>query len=562
MKWEDLTPDQQQAVMATEPRVIVFGGAGSGKTTVALWGARHFLRSPNAKPWHRVLFLTFSRTAVREIARRSGRALTDVREKVEIHTFHAFANRMVTAFGRYAGLGRDLPPFRSDAEGKLLGKSARHLSYDDLLPLALKVIRTPRVRDLVGQRWPLVVCDEFQDTDNEQWELLVELAACGARLLMLADPNQMIYAAFLGDRGVGPHRVEGAIETADHVIDLGAPSHRDPTNVIPAMAAAIRRREFDHEAVEAALRGDRLRVHRAVPDDDLLAKIRQEVDDAWNRGHRSIGIFGHSNRSVAELSASLFAMGLDHVLVGLPEAHGEALAALEAACQFGAGHVDFEQVRLRLAVFLTASIRGSTVPELALGLKGATTLPPSLVERLNNVQRGLQQSAADGVENLVNAAMNLWPSLGIAAANRPWNQAARTFGALARQAQRRARARETDAFFTELARSVSDQRTETLFEGDGATGKSIQLMNFHQTKGREADVVILVYRDADWFGREQEPFPTNSRLLYVSLTRARQRNIVILPPTPHALVAPFADLPAVAVAPAPGRQQVPTGTSI
>jgi DNA helicase-2/ATP-dependent DNA helicase PcrA len=538
MNWEDLTPGQQRVVTAVQPRVIAFGGAGSGKTTVALWSARHCLLSPGAKPWHRVLFLTFSRTAVREIARRSGRALADVREKVEIHTFHAFANRIVTAFGRYAGLGRNLPPFRSGAEAKLLGKSSRHLSYDDLLPLALKVIRTPRVRDLVRQRWPLIICDEFQDTDDEQWELLVELSAGGGRLLMLADPNQMIYAGFLADRGVGAHRVDEAVVTADEVIDLGAPSHRDPTNIIPAMASAVRRREFDHEAVKAGLRSDRVRIHCAVPDDGLLLKIRNEVDDAWNGGHRSIGIFGHSNRSVAELSASLFAIGMDHVLVGLPEAHGEALAAMDAACQFGAGHLDFEQVRLRLAIFLTAAVRGNAVPELALMLRGSISLPTRLQDRLDGAQRSLQRE--DGIEHLVNAAMSLWPSLGIGTANRPWNQAARTFAAVARQAERRAR--ETNAFFTELARNVSNQRTETFFDGDGATGKSIQLMNFHQTKGRESDVVILVYRGGDWFGREEEPFPMNSRLLYVSLTRARQRNIVILPPTPHPLVAPFAEL--------------------
>lgn len=540
MKWEDLTPDQQQVVAATDGRVIVFGGAGSGKTTVALWTARQFLLSSAAKHWHRVLFLTFSRTAVREIARRSGRSLADVRDQVEIHTFHAFANRMVSAFGRYAGLGRSPPPFRSDAEAKLLGKSAQHLSYDDLLPLALKIIRSPQVRDLVGQRWPLVICDEFQDTDNAQWDLLSELAACGARLIMLADPNQMIYASFLAGRGVGSNRVKEAVETADHVIDLGAPSHRDPTNVIPAMAAAIRRREFEHAAVRAALDTDRMRIHRGIPDDDLLARIHEEVQSARSGGHRSIGIFGHSNRSVADLSASLFSMGMDHVLVGLPEAHGEALSAMEAACHFGAGRVGFDEVRLRLAIFLTASVRGSAAPELALGLKGSTSLPATLTARLNAAELGLQEAAEGGIEHLVNSAMNLWPGLGIAAANRPWNQAARTFGALARQAQRRAR--ESDAFFTELGRNVSDQRTEAFFEGDTAGGKSIQLMNFHQTKGREADVVILVYRDADWFGREQEPFPDSSRLLYVSLTRARHRNVVILSPTPHALVAPFANL--------------------
>ena len=66
------------------------------------------------------------------------------------------------------------------------------------------------------------------------------------------------------------------------------------------------------------------------------------------------------------------------------------------------------------------------------------------------------------------------------------------------------------------------------------------MMNFYQTKGREADDVILVYRDGDWFGDETEPFPENSKVLYGSLTRARRRVTVLLPEDPHPLVAPFA----------------------
>ncbi len=557
MKWDDLTPDQQKVVTAVEPRVIVFGGAGSGKTTVALWSARHFLVSPEAQPWHRVLFLTFSRTAVREIARRAGRTLANVRERVEIHTFHAFANRILTAFGRYAGLGRELPPFRSDAEAKVLGKSTTHLSYDDLLPLALKVIRTPRVRQIVAQRWPLIVCDEFQDTDNEQWQLLSDLSAGGARLLLLADPNQMIYASFLGDRGVGLHRVEEAVETADNVIDLGTPSHRDRTNIIPAMAAAVRRREFNHDAVRAALLGDRIRIYRSIPDDDLLRIVQGEVRSAWEEGSRSIGIFGHSNLSVADLSASLFSAGIDHVLVGLPEAHGEALTTMEIACLYGADRVAVDVVRLRLAVFLTASVRRNAVPELALALRGITPLPTRLQQRMNDATKGLREAAGEGFEHLVQTAMQLWPRLGIAAGKRPWNQAARTFGAIAQQVLRRARGAED--FFVELSRHLSAQRVESFFDSEVGTGHRIQLMNFHQTKGREADVVILVYRATDWFGREQEPYPANSRLLYVSLTRARSRNIIILPPSPHCLVAPFGDLADVRQLHFTGSQTLATG---
>lgn len=46
MKWDDLTADQKNAAGSEARRLLVFGGAGSGKTTVALWCANQFLDSP------------------------------------------------------------------------------------------------------------------------------------------------------------------------------------------------------------------------------------------------------------------------------------------------------------------------------------------------------------------------------------------------------------------------------------------------------------------------------------------------------------------------------------
>jgi DNA helicase-2/ATP-dependent DNA helicase PcrA len=67
-------------------------------------------------------------------------------------------------------------------------------------------------------------------------------------------------------------------------------------------------------------------------------------------------------------------------------------------------------------------------------------------------------------------------------------------------------------------------------------------MNLHQTKGREADAIIAVFRASDYFGKEQEPFASASRLLYVVLTRARRQVTLLLPTSPHPLVAPLASL--------------------
>ena len=85
-----------------------------------------------------------------------------------------------------------------NARAKLLGREPRRLTYDELIPVALRRLRSRRLLHLVRLRRPLVICDGSQDTSDDQWELLNVLRADG-RLLLLGDPNQMIYT-FLRDR--------------------------------------------------------------------------------------------------------------------------------------------------------------------------------------------------------------------------------------------------------------------------------------------------------------------------------------------------------------------------
>ncbi|HVA08553.1 MAG TPA: hypothetical protein VNG12_17600 [Acidimicrobiales bacterium] len=70
-----------------------------------------------------------------------------------------------------------------------------------------------------------------------------------------------------------------------------------------------------------------------------------------------------------------------------------------------------------------------------------------------------------------------------------------------------------------LARSIDALRNASFVELDSGDSGAIQLMNFSQTKGREADAVILSYSSTDWYGYgAAEPFDEASRLLYVSMT--------------------------------------------
>ena len=66
-----------------------------------------------------------------------------------------------------------------------------------------------------------------------------------------------------------------------------------------------------------------------------------------------------------------------------------------------------------------------------------------------------------------------------------------------------------------------------LTSSDVGDRADVQLMGLYQSKGREADATIVVLRGNDYFGQEAEPMPNGSRLLYVVLTRARRKTVVL-----------------------------------
>ena len=107
MDYADLTDLQKQVVECTCPTTLVLGGAGTGKTTTALWAARREIERQSEQGRDvRVLFLTFSRTATTRVAERAQNILVrGITDRVDIRTFHGFAYSLIAAFGRYAVSG-------------------------------------------------------------------------------------------------------------------------------------------------------------------------------------------------------------------------------------------------------------------------------------------------------------------------------------------------------------------------------------------------------------------------------------------------------------------------
>ncbi|WP_083472933.1 UvrD-helicase domain-containing protein [Frankia sp. R43] len=547
----NFTPDsaQQQVIEANDPVLLVCGGAGTGKTTTAAAAVRFALEQadrqnlasaaahpPRARrPAPRALFLSFSRASVSQIIDRTTNILGPYQPRTEITTFHAFAWRLLRRWGNAIDMPE--PRLLGEAEARLFTVDGT-VRYRELLPRALDLCMLPALGHHLQSRWSLIVCDEFQDTDDRQFELLMAIRG-SARLLLLADPNQCIYTNLPDAVGVGPQRLAAALALPGaRQIDLLDVSHRDPTQVLPAAAAAVRRREFDHDALAAALETGRLQVRAELPVDREVDEVAAVVRGLLDEGC-SVGVFSHHIDSTTGLSDALSERDINHEIVGLPECLGAAIDVQNAMVQFAGGSDDWANVEERLAVFVTSSVRGKKAPDLALMLLGEKAAPAALTRRLETLRRDLLQGGpAAAVEQIPGAHA----SLGLPRGASNWTRAARLLRSLFTRCLRQGGGLKNGLML--LDKAAADRRINLLTHVVGETTAPVQVMGLYQTKGREADATIVVLRSSDYYGPERyEPFEDGSNLLYVILSRARKKVIVLifgedLPP----LIAPLGRL--------------------
>jgi len=532
---------QNDVITTRAPVAVVLGGAGTGKTTTAAAAAAAHLRDSDAKRAQqraamivsgnvadlparaRVLFLSFSRTAVAQVMDRAAGVVGPMMDRIDIVTLDGFAWRIINDFG--AGYGYP-PPLHivSAAESRVPGAETG-MRYDDLIPAAVGILAAPAVSNYYGRRYSLVICDEFQDTDDEEWQFLQTLAP-GARRILLGDVNQCIYAEM---KRIDPEaRIDEALALPGAArVDLPAASHRDPSGVLPAAADAARERRFDDPALIHAVEAQRLVVTR-VTADDRVDRVVELVQAERVLGH-SVSVFTHSNASTTELSDALTTAGVRHEQVGLSEAYGEALNAQLAMLRYALEGSPGS--RRALAVFVAANYRRTVA------------LPSQIVDRSNDAfERALEPVVRDlatagsarDIDRLADLLGGAYAHLGTHRGQQTWTEAARRTRAAMRllaEGQPLANVEE----------EVGRARHRALLGNAGTRPHPVQVMNLHQAKGREADATILLLQADEFHGYEAPPYPKLSRLLYVVLTRARARAHLAVPHDVHGLWRPLVE---------------------
>src|SRR5262245_48521442 len=161
--FDDLNPDQRTAATHGDGPLLIVAGAGTGKTTT-LAARVSWLIGERGVPPERILLLTFSRRAAREMLARAER-MTGRSDagKVFGGTFHAVANRLLRIHGRALGLSPSFTvldqPDGADVMNLIreeLGFAARGRRFprkDTLATIHSRVINAGEPLDDVVRRW-------------------------------------------------------------------------------------------------------------------------------------------------------------------------------------------------------------------------------------------------------------------------------------------------------------------------------------------------------------------------------------------------------------------------
>ena len=251
-KLKKMNPRQLEAVLHTEGPLLILAGAGSGKTTVLINRIAYIIDQSLAKPWQ-ILAITFTNKAAGELKERLTAMLGDTGGDVWAATFHSTCARILRRDGDRIGYSSHFTVYDTDDSKRLVKdcqkalniddkmishksilseishakdsmlspadyqaaagsdfrlakigavyelyqkrlREADAMDFDDLLGNTVELFRQcPDVLEYYQNRFRYIMVDEYQDTNQVQYEFVRLLAEKSKNLCVVGDDDQSIY---------------------------------------------------------------------------------------------------------------------------------------------------------------------------------------------------------------------------------------------------------------------------------------------------------------------------------------------------------------------------------
>ena len=253
----ELNPEQLRVVTTTEKPILVLAGAGSGKTKSIIYRCAYLMRERNVHPWN-ILVVTFTNKAARELQNRLEKLLKFPVQSLWVGTFHSVCSRILRIETAHLPFHSNFSIYDDDEQRSLLKKIYKEhgfdnskapiprvlytisrnksrlllpedleerklelddksgffpkflaiyklyqqqlllnqaLDFDDILLFTAKLLQNnPEVRAKYQKLFQYVMIDEYQDTNQAQFQIIYQIAREHHRVCVVGDDDQAIYS--------------------------------------------------------------------------------------------------------------------------------------------------------------------------------------------------------------------------------------------------------------------------------------------------------------------------------------------------------------------------------
>lgn len=371
-----LNPEQREAVEHTAGPLLIFAGAGSGKTRVITYRIAKLIL--DGVPPYRILAVTFTNKAAREMKERVESIIgAEQASKLWIGTFHALCSRILRIDGKEIGISnhfviyddgdqlsliKDLlkklnidpkvmapravlseisrakeklqsPRQYAESAGGYFERTvaqiyekyqeslghALALDFDDILFYTVRLLEQRKdVLEKYQSRFLHVMVDEYQDVNLAQYKIVHAIAGRFQNIMVVGDDDQSIYSWRGAD--VSLIRKFASDFPAAKVIKLEQ-NYRSTSPILTAAYEVIRnnRGRADKRLWTDRQGGARVSVTEAGTDRDEALLVCDVIKKDTNKGRRQYKDFAVLYRTNAQsrvFEESMISTRLPHALVG------------------------------------------------------------------------------------------------------------------------------------------------------------------------------------------------------------------------------------------------------
>jgi DNA helicase II / ATP-dependent DNA helicase PcrA len=461
---ESLNPEQREAVEHPGGPMLIFAGAGSGKTRVITCRIARLVQE--GTPMTRILAVTFTNKAAREMRERVEKMVGEVARGMWIGTFHSLCGRILRIDGHNIGLDRNFVIYDdadqvslvreifknmnldeksvqpravlneiSSAKEKLqtpeeydrratgfveriaaevypryvsLLQKANALDFDDLILYAVRLLEQRKdVLERYQERFLHVLVDEYQDVNYAQYQLITMLAGKNRNVVVVGDDDQSIYAW----RGADVSLIlRFGSDYPDAKIVKLERNYRSTKNILTAAYEVVRhnRSRADKRLWTESDDGAPVTVTQTGTEQDEAMLVADTILRDVRTGRRNYGDFAVLYRTNAQsrvMEEAFLMMRIPHILVGGQRFYErkeikDMLAYLRLTLN------PLDDISFRRVINTPTRGIGSGAMGLLEEWARERSAPLWAAAAEQSVQSGMQKKAASGVRAFVDAVVH------------------------------------------------------------------------------------------------------------------------------------------------------------